>query len=406
MNTDSACNVSAKRFVLSPVYCMHNGVVVVCQKENRIIFGVTNLDNALLKESLYKSVRNFCGLNNLMLDVEFIQLSEIELKKNISVLLGRGNEIRKKDDEKISQISDEENAASVLLESLIDEAVMRNATDIHIEENCVRFRVLGRLCRYIVLEEKMRNSLVQRIKLLASLNVVEKRRCQDGQFVYARSGHRNVYVRVSCMPVISMEKEELCESLVLRLLDVERMPLEIECLGFDSKNLLLLKNLCAKENGLILICGATGSGKSTTACAMLRFIKEKFNDEKKILSLEDPPEYVMEGICQTKIHRELSMDFGEVLRGAFRQDPDVIFVGEIRDSLTADTAVQGALTGHLVIATFHAGSFGQCMSRLKDLCENNEIVDEVVQGIILQKLREGKLDANIFICEEENKNDF
>lgn len=402
MKTDSG----AKKFLLSPVYCMHNGVVVISQKEDKIVFGIIDFNNILLKESLAKSVRNFCGLNNLMLAAEFIQISEIELKKNISVLLGCGNETRKNDEDKISQISDEENAASVLLESLIDEAIMQNATDIHIEENCVRFRVLGKLRRYILIEEKMRNSLVQRIKLLASLNVVEKRRCQDGQFVYARSGHKNIYVRVSCMPVISMEKEEFCESLVLRLLDVERMPLEIEGLGFGSENLFLLKKMCARENGLILICGATGSGKSTTACAMLRFIKEKFNDEKKILSLEDPPEYVMEGICQTKIHRELNMDFGEVLKGAFRQDPDVIFVGEIRDCLTAGTAVQGALTGHLVIATFHAGSFNQCVSRLKDLCENNEIVDEVIQGIILQKLREGKLDAKIFMCEEENENVF
>ena len=193
------------------------------------------------------------------------------------------------------------------------------------------------------------------------------------------------------------------ESVVMRLLDPAKIPLDLDKLGFEENQISVLKKFCALENGLLLICGATGSGKSTTAAAMLEEIRNNGKDSKKIISLEDPPEYFLEGVSQVQIQDCHGLGFTEVLKRSFRQDPDVIFIGEIRDGETAEIAVQAALTGHLVLATLHTGTIGQAVLRMYDLGVPPKLVNAVLSGIIVQRLVEGKLSARI---QELNPADF
>ena len=280
-----------------------------------------------------------------------------------------------------------------MLSGLIFSAQHQGATDIHIEAEEVRFRIKGLLTKYASLEHKSRESLVQRIKLLAKMNVVENRRGQDGQFTFMANNNESIFIRVSCLPSVGASGES--ESVVLRILDSSKTPLSLEKLGYDQEQIEELKKLCRLQNGLVLICGPTGSGKSTTAGAILEEIRKSQCDTKKIISLEDPPEYVLPGVTQVKVQPGHDMDFADALRRVFRQDPDVIFIGEIRDSLTAKVALQAALTGHLVFATLHTGSISQAKLRLINLGESPSLVEEVIKGIISQRLVNGKLEAEI-----------
>lgn len=398
-------------FVLSPVFCLHNGAVILAQNEMSVTVGVMDRigagdaedgeELAVLKERISRAAKQAVNKKAM-----FVEISEEEFKKHVSGLFGRnngrkfgidsegegdkGHELKKQYDE---------NAARALLESLVTRARSYDATDIHIEDGTVRFRVKGELKNEIPLDEASQFSLVQRIKLLAKLNVVERRRGQDGQFIYSDGLNHSIYVRVSCLPAVSKSGGEFNESVVLRLLDPMRLALNIETLGFSRKQVTDLKKLCALKDGLILVCGPTGSGKSTTACAMLEEIKKMFGGTKKIISLEDPPEYVLEGVTQVQVNADCQLDFIEVLKRSLRQDPDVIMIGEIRDEETARIALQSALTGHLVFATLHTAGIAQAVLRLCDLGGKASIVNDVVKGIVVQHLEGGKLKADIRVAD-------
>ena len=387
-----------KDFALSPVFCLHNGAVVLNQDESSVVFGLLNENDEDLKSRLRKAV---CSkLNVQETGCDFVAVDKDAFNKQISWMFSHDGE---RPSEKFQPGKKEElseNEAAALLEALIGNAVKANATDIHIEGNVVRYRILGKLCHEIELGEERRNAVLQRIKLLAGLNVVEHRRPQDGHFAFFINDRR-VFVRVSSLPTVGTVFEE--ESVVMRLLDPAKIPLDLDKLGFEENQISVLKKICALENGLLLICGATGSGKSTTAAAMLEEIRNNGKDSKKIISLEDPPEYFLEGVSQVQIQDCHGLGFTEVLKRSFRQDPDVIFIGEIRDGETAEIAVQAALTGHLVLATLHTGTIGQAVLRMYDLGVPPKLVNAVLSGIIVQRLVEGKLSARI---QELNPADF
>ncbi len=392
-----------RNFSLSPVFCLHNGTIVLESNaaENSITFGLLDSSNEKLKERLCHAVHSKIDFAGNNCGVNFRQIKKEEFNLKLSKLFERkensfyANNLHTDGEpkEKLEFQEKEENEASALLSGLIFSAQHQGATDIHIEAEDVRFRIKGQLKKYSSLESKSRESLVQRIKLLSKMNVVENRRGQDGQFTFQGDNKESIFIRVSCLPTLGRKGES--ESVVLRILDSSKAPLELEKLGYDIFQLELIKKFCRLENGLILICGPTGSGKSTTAGAMLEEIRKAECDTKKIISLEDPPEYVLPGVTQVKIHPDHDMDFADALRRIFRQDPDVIFIGEIRDSLTAKVALQAALTGHLVIATLHTGSISQARLRLINLGESSSLVDEVTKGIISQRLASGKLKAEI-----------
>ncbi len=381
-------------FSLSPVFCLHNGTIVLDDNkpENTITFGLLDSSNEKLKERLCHAVHSKNDFTGKTCGINFRQIKKEEFNLMLSKLFER-KENNLAAEESSTLKEKEENEASALLSSLIFSAQHQGATDIHIESEDVRFRVKGKLSKYTSLENKSRESLVQRIKLLAKMNVVENRRGQDGQFSFRGNKNESIFVRVSCIPTVGSSGES--ESVVLRLLDSSKIPLSLEKLGYDILQIGLLKKLCRMENGLILICGPTGSGKSTTAGALLQEIRKTECETKKIISLEDPPEYVLPGVTQVKIQAGHDMDFADALRRVFRQDPDVIFIGEIRDSLTAKVALQAALTGHLVIATLHTGNITQAKLRLTNLGESSSLVEEVTRGVISQRLNNGKLRAEI-----------
>ncbi|MBI5077830.1 MAG: type II/IV secretion system protein [Candidatus Yonathbacteria bacterium] len=244
---------------------------------------------------------------------------------------------------------------------ILRHAVEGGASDVHIEhtgENVrVRFRVDGELFTSLVLPVDVHNSVVARIKILASLKLDEKRKPQDGRFS-ARIDGRKIDFRVSTFPAYYGEK------VVMRILDTQKGVQKIDDIGFRPEHLALVRSALARPYGIILITGPTGSGKSTTLYSMLN---ELDKETKNIVSLEDPVEYNMSGISQSQVRPEIGYTFAAGLRTTLRQDPDIIMVGEIRDAETAQLAIQAALTGHLVLSTLHTNTAIGAIPRLVDM---------------------------------------
>lgn len=244
---------------------------------------------------------------------------------------------------------------------ILRHATEGGASDVHIEhtgENVrVRFRVDGELFTSLVLPADVHNSVVARIKILASLKLDEKRKPQDGRFS-ARIDGRKIDFRVSTFPAYYGEK------VVMRILDTQKGVQKIDNIGFRPEHLALVRGALARPYGIILITGPTGSGKSTTLYSMLN---ELDKETKNIVSLEDPVEYNMSGISQSQVRPEIGYTFATGLRTTLRQDPDIIMVGEIRDAETAQLAIQAALTGHLVLSTLHTNTAIGAIPRLVDM---------------------------------------
>lgn len=388
------------RFDLSVSFSQYNGAVVLESAEDFVKIGLTNMDDEKIKQKLSNSVRAYFGMRGkIFSDRErclFVPIDSQRLKQEISLRYGESS--------RENERKNEGSEAAMLLDTLLSEAGKSGASDIHIEEKRVRFRISGRLREICELSAEKSRELVRRIKILANLNVLESRRGQDGKFVF--HGENDIFVRVSCLPSVSAGGEGSCESIVLRLLDVNRVPLALEELGFSDSQCSLLRNVCQKEQGLILICGATGSGKSTTAASLLMELNERSDCKKKIITIEDPPEYVLDGITQIHVDEANGMSFSDSLRFIFRQDPDVIFVGEIRDALTARTVLQASLTGHLVFATVHTAGMQETAIRMKELGVDFSEFASVLHACVFQKLTVTsedsiRLEANI-VTRDEN----
>ena len=368
------------KFDLSVSFSRYNKAVILESSECFVKIGLVHLDDEELKSRLTHSVKSFFEMNGKRVDGDFcsfVQIDEEKLAHEISLRYAQSN--------RENERKNEGSEAAMLLDTLLNEAAKDGATDIHIEESRVRFRIAGRLKTVSELSGEKSRELVRRIKVLANLNMLENRHGQDGQFVF--HGENEIFVRVSCLPAIAgTASSEAAESVVLRLLNVSRVPLSIEELGFSETQCESLRKMIGKEQGLVLICGSTGSGKSTTAASLLCELNRITESRKKIITIEDPPEYVLEGITQIHVDEATGMSFADSLRYIFRQDPDVIFVGEIRDSLTARTVLQASLTGHLVFATVHTGSVEETAIRMKELGVDFSTFSSVLLGIIFQKL--------------------
>lgn len=247
-----------------------------------------------------------------------------------------------------------------LINAVLSEAIKEHASDIHIEvfekAMSIRFRVDGILRPVVQPNKKLAALLISRIKIMAKLDIAEKRLPQDGR-ITLKIGQRNVDVRVSTLP------SQHGERVVLRLLDKSSLRLSIDKLDMSAADTHSLKNLLALPHGIILVTGPTGSGKSTTLYAILSALN---SPERNVLTVEDPIEYELEGIGQTQVNSRVDMSFSRGLRAILRQDPDAVMVGEIRDNETAQIAVQASLTGHLVLSTLHTNSACGAVTRLPD----------------------------------------
>jgi len=406
-------------FKLTPAYCLYNGIAIKKQEGARICFLAENPDDKQLRFRVTKAFKNYLEYVNRQEDcpeiyksnpsIQFVAGNHSELRRQVSHLYSQNailpdlkeSKTQELQDKKENQKKESETAAVLLLDTIMADARKNKATDIHIENNCVRFRILGKLQTVTTITEDICIELIQRIKFLAGLNVLEKRRSQEGHFVY---GERSpVFVRVSTVGLVCGKNKGSEESLVIRLLDTSRLPLTLDKLGFTQSQLLRIKEMSKAPNGLIIICGPTGAGKSTTAAALLVELETNGKNSTKIISLEDPPEYLIPGITQIQIDEKNS--YLEALMHIFRQDPDVLMIGEIRDESSASVAIRAALTGHLVIATLHASSAAGVILRLENLGVPRNLIVSVLKGVVVQELNnfEGHVNLVADVAEPTEK---
>ncbi len=385
-------------FKLTPAYCLYNGVAVVNQEGSHICFMAENPEDGVLKNRLKKAFDNFVNYVLLQNDcpsqfrlepaVMFVSGSRAEIRKYVSRLYSMPEQklVEKALPlQSVTKNTENDAAAVLLLDTILSEARAKNATDIHIEKNTVRFRISGKLENNSYIQGERGTELIQRIKFLAGMNVLEKRRSQDGHFIFGKEDP--VFVRVSVMGIIGQEEAVTEESVVMRLLDTRRLPLKLNSLGFTRSQSEEIQKIITEKDGLVIICGPTGAGKSTTAAAMLLDIKNRRENTVKIISLEDPPEYVIPGVSQIQIDEKIDNSFSEALRHVFRQDPDVLMIGEIRDETSAAVALRAALTGHLVIATLHTSTAAGAILRLENLAVPRPLILSVLKGVIVQDLK-------------------
>ncbi len=299
--------------------------------------------------------------------------------ENMQVTVLREEE---KDTADISAITESEEAPVIALVNLmILRAVKESASDVHIEpfgEDTlkVRYRIDGILHDVMSLPRNLQMAVISRIKIMSDLDIAERRLPQDGR-IQVNVGGRKINVRVSILPAVTGE------SAVLRILDSSNILLELDSLGFSPDILPNFLSLIKKPNGIILVTGPTGSGKSTTLYTTLNLLN---STEKKIMTIEDPVEYRLKGISQVQAKPKIGLTFATGLRSFLRQDPDIMLVGEIRDRETAEIAVQAALTGHIVLSTLHTNDAPSSVIRLIDMGIEPFLISSSVIGIIAQRL--------------------
>jgi type IV pilus assembly protein PilB len=267
-----------------------------------------------------------------------------------------------------------------VVNDIIHEAIRLRASDIHLEpferEMLVRFRVDGVLQEMMTVPKDRILEITSRLKIMSRLNIAEKRRSQDGRIRINENG-KNVDIRVSTMPT------DFGEKIVLRLLDKSGADYSIDNTGMNATQLLLFKNAIAQPNGIVLLTGPTGSGKTTTLYGVINYIKKPgFN----ISTIEDPIEYNITGVNQTQVNLHTGMTFAFSLRTLLRQDPDIIMVGEMRDQETAEIAIRASLTGHLVLSTLHTNDAPSAITRLVDMGIEPYLVSSSLTMVVAQRL--------------------
>ncbi|OEH84210.1 type II secretion system protein GspE [Desulfuribacillus stibiiarsenatis] len=332
------------------------------------------------------------------LEVEPVIAMEIEIDRVISRFFGLTDTVKQafgdqfqemqKQDQGITDTIDLDELANATDEApiakavnaIIQQSIKEKASDIHIEpaerQVRVRYRIDGILQDMMDLPKQTQASLVSRIKIMADMDISEKRVPQDGR-IQIKSGNSNIDLRISTLPTIFGEK------VVIRLLDKSNVLYSIQELGMDSDTEVVFKNSLKQTYGVILITGPTGSGKTTTLYAALNEINDA---QKNIVTVEDPVEYVLDRINQVQVNTKAGMTFAGGLRSILRQDPDIIMVGEIRDKETAEIAIRSATTGHLVLSTLHTNDAASTITRLLDLEIEPFLVASAVVGVLAQRL--------------------
>ena len=282
----------------------------------------------------------------------------------------------------VSDVGDAESAAPTirLVDSIIERGVSDHASDIHIEPQAdivnIRMRVDGMLHNTLTIPKELQQSVTSRIKIMCNMDVTERRVPQDGRAIVRVRMHE-ADLRISTLPTVHGEK------IVMRILDRENKQDTAEELGFYGKNLQVYNQLLANTQGVILLVGPTGSGKSSTLFTMINHLN---TEEVNIITLEDPVEYNISGVSQVQVNEKTGMSFASGLRSVLRQDPDIVAVGEIRDDETAEIAMRAAITGHLVLSTLHTGDAVSTLDRLTDMGVEPYMLATALKGVISQRL--------------------
>jgi len=274
---------------------------------------------------------------------------------------------------------------------IIQQAVAMGASDVHVEPDRrhvrVRYRVDGVMHEEMTVPKYIQAPLISRFKIMADMNIAERRVPQDGRIGVRKDG-KDYDLRVSCLPTVYGEK------IVCRILDKSSVMIGLTKLGFSPSNLARLEELVVQPNGMVLLTGPTGSGKTTTLYSVLHKINSV---DKNIITVEDPVEYQLTGISQVQVNVKAGLTFGTALRSFLRQDPDIIMVGEMRDLETAEIAVEASLTGHLVLSTLHTNNAPSCVIRMVDMGVEPYLIAATVIGVIAQRLAR-RVCSN---CKEE-----
>ena len=359
-----------------PLEYMQNYSVIKLREEDRqVMIGICEPARLSLQENLRAFHKK---------DVVFYEIDRSELSVYLGKMLSASTPApagHATDDEKLLLDKLANDAPVVnLVNGILIEGIRARASDVHIEafaaEASVRYRVDGLLRRVSTFARSMFPAVSSRIKIMANLNIMERRLPQDGRLTVHMDADV-MDVRVSIMPIVDGE------SIVLRLFNKESAPLTLEELGFAEEHLQLLQRLSRLPHGLVLATGPTGSGKTTTLNAVLRRIDAQ---SRKIITIEDPIEYILKDINQVQTNERIGLTFESILRRVLRQNPNVIMVGEIRDTETAELAVRAALTGHLVFSTLHTNDSVSTVTRLLNMKIPAYLIAAVLRAAIAQRL--------------------
>ena len=350
-------------------------VLPVSQDETGVVFATSDPDNSAVFQSL---------AFYLSLPIKKAIATPSTLR---TALTGTGDasQVEAAADGDVDRLKSLANDGPIIkfVNDIVAKALTSRASDIHIEAQetgaRVRFRIDGSLNVDSTISPDRRAGVISRLKVMADLNISEKRRPQDGRLTIAVRG-RNVDVRVSTLPT------QFGESVVLRLLDQSNVDLDWDSLGFEAGRVAELRSVLKSPNGIFLVAGPTGSGKTTTLYTALKEINQ---DDRKIVTVEDPIEYSLAGINQTQVEPAIDMTFARALRAILRQDPDVVLVGEIRDQETAEIAVRAALIGRLVLSTIHTNDSLSAITRLLDLGVPGYLLGDTLRGVLSQRLVRG-----------------
>jgi general secretion pathway protein E len=366
-------------------FLLSNAVVPVADTEQETHFAATMPQDPFLAKALAmaldKPVRIALGLET---DInKALQLYLQEQQEEGADALGDDQFGGQSDDDFIEHLKDLASEAPVirLVNQLIHRAVDMGASDIHIEPFedglHLRYRVDGVLQDYADPPAgNLSAAIASRIKLLSQMNIAERRLPQDGRIMLRVKGHE-LDLRVSTIPTVHGE------SIVMRVLDRESIQLALSTMGFSHDTLQRYEKLLARPHGVLLVTGPTGSGKTTTLYASLASLD---SESLKIITVEDPVEYQLQGVNQIQVQNQIELNFARALRAILRQDPDIIMIGEMRDTETAQIGVQSALTGHLVLSTLHTNTAASAITRLEDMGIERYLITSAVNGVLAQRL--------------------
>ena len=359
--------------------------LVLDNKGEDILIGMADPTDIFAYDDLAKQLKKALRLA-IVREVDLLQTIDSVYRKTdeISSIAEELGEELSENDFDLAQLAQTDNLTDApvvrLLQSLFDDAIQIKASDIHIEPDetvlRIRQRIDGVLQEQVMKEKRIANALVSRLKLMAGLDISEKRLPQDGRF-NIRVKNKSIDVRVSTMPV------QYGESVVMRLLDQSGGTLDLEQLGMPPELLKRYRTFIHRPHGMVLVTGPTGSGKTTTLYATL---SELNNPETKIITVEDPVEYRLRRINQVQVNTKIGLTFASVLRSALRQDPDIVLIGEMRDQETAEIGLRSAMTGHFVLSTLHTNDAISTANRLIDMGAEGYLVATALQAVLAQRL--------------------
>ena len=366
-------------------YCKLNKVTLTNDKDHSTLHVCGKLNpnilssiQKLFKETVEKKTYNDDDFESLLTDLYTNQSDDLDFSEFDNLdLADIANSISPSDD-----LLDDKNKAPIikLINATITKAIKARASDIHLEpfENKlnIRFRVDGVLREVLQYQKNITQMIISRIKIMSKLDISERRLPQDGR-ISISIGKKEVDLRVSTLP------SSFGERVVLRILEKDKTHINLDDLGFSNDTLESFKKGLSKTEGIILVTGPTGSGKTTSLYAGLKEISDR---SQNILTIEDPVEYALDGIGQTQVNNKTGLTFAKGLRAILRQDPDIVMVGEIRDKETAEIAIQASLTGHLVLSTVHTNSAVNAITRLRDMGIEPYLLSSSLVYVLSQRL--------------------